>query len=554
MVRNNFKSAMLASNSGNQRVRSSKSSVYTTTENGALTYKSTGTKVLDFYSRVGSMHTQPIVAEKLFDEAYSENESLAVLTLFWLRDILQGSGQMYLFRRLFARLVIKNRKLAIDLLPLIPAYGRWDDVLALCDTSIKDQAYALYAKTLIADAKEANGKNIGKARISLASKWAGTEGSGKTSRKYARLLRAALAKELHTLFTSQDYRNLITFLRSHLDLVETKLVNKDLASIDYKKLPSKAIHKYGKSKVRKGKNSTQPGVFRRRDYQRYSTFLADQRKKVERGEKLDIKANTLMPYEIVVNLRKLQGSTRSNCVLRSNNLQYRATDPLAELQWEALPNYFPEPINAVFIADTSGSMSDMVATNVTAMDVAISVALYGATKNKSDAWKDMVITFSHSPEVVDLSKYSNIAQKLCAIYNTDTGNDTNLQAVFDLILARAKKYKLSNADMPKYIVIASDLQFNNLVGISTTNHKAIIKAYKDAGYTAPNIIYWRIGGTVQESPVQFNANGVGLVSGFSATNYATLFEAKVIQPVQVMLDKLLSERYQPIQQVLNKYT
>ena len=72
---------------------------YTTTENGALTHKSTLNKVYDMFAFGGAMRNRTLEdCVLLFKEAYEENPSLAVKCLFYLRDVLKGQGERRFFR------------------------------------------------------------------------------------------------------------------------------------------------------------------------------------------------------------------------------------------------------------------------------------------------------------------------------------------------------------------------------------------------------------------------------------------------------------------------
>jgi len=100
------------------------------TENGAIGYKTTGKTLVDLNFALSSMRnmSDDAIWEK-FLLAYNENPMLAILWLFFARDAREGCGERRTFRIIFERLSRENPDIAIKLLPLIPFYGRWDDVV-----------------------------------------------------------------------------------------------------------------------------------------------------------------------------------------------------------------------------------------------------------------------------------------------------------------------------------------------------------------------------------------------------------------------------------------
>lgn len=64
---------------------------YTSTENGAVTHKSTGTNLYDMFALGASMRNRPdddVVL--MFKKAYDENPEYALKCLFYLRDVIGG--------------------------------------------------------------------------------------------------------------------------------------------------------------------------------------------------------------------------------------------------------------------------------------------------------------------------------------------------------------------------------------------------------------------------------------------------------------------------------
>lgn len=68
-----------------------KATNYTYTENGAITHKSTLNKVLDMFAMGGACRSrseEDIIV--MFDNAFKEDEVLALKCLFYLRDVRGG--------------------------------------------------------------------------------------------------------------------------------------------------------------------------------------------------------------------------------------------------------------------------------------------------------------------------------------------------------------------------------------------------------------------------------------------------------------------------------
>ena len=105
--------------------------------------------------------------------------------------------------------------------------------------------------------------------------------------------------------------------------------------------------------------------------------------------------------------------------------------------------------------------------------------------------------------------------------NMDWGGSTNLQGVFDMVLERAKRFKLDQSEMPKCIVIVSDMEFNqcdNQCSLRQTNFESIKSKFEASGYVMPTLVFWNVrsSSSNQQFPVSATEDGVILLSGFSA--------------------------------------
>ena len=106
----------------------------THTENGALTYKSTGDSLLNFFSLAGAVRDrseQDVI--ELFRKAWREDANLAMKMLFYFRDIRGGQGERKLFRTIISFIAKQGAKsLSIHRnFSHIPEMGRWDDFFGL---------------------------------------------------------------------------------------------------------------------------------------------------------------------------------------------------------------------------------------------------------------------------------------------------------------------------------------------------------------------------------------------------------------------------------------
>jgi hypothetical protein len=171
----------------------------------------------------------------------------------------------------------------------------------------------------------------------------------------------------------------------------------------------------------------------------------------------------------------------------------------------------------------------------------VSLGLYLADKNKG-AFKDTFLTFSEAPKLMNLK--GNILDKIKQISSSEWGMNTNLHAAIQKILDVAVKGKVPAEDMPKVLLILSDMQFDHCARYDDSAIQMIARKYEAAGYTVPQIVFWNLN-AADNVPVKFNAKGVALVSGFSPSIVKSVLSADLedFTPEQIMLKTIMSERY-----------
>jgi hypothetical protein len=473
----------------------------TYTQNGALSNKSTFNDVLNFFAS-GSIlrNSSPEYTLDLFKKAYSEDNLLSLKCLFYTRDVRGGQGERKTFRLILNWLGNNYPEIIRSNLDNICNFGRYDDLFCLVETQSGNIVFSYLEKQLYSDID--NFKHNKK--ISLLAKWMP---SINTSSSKTRLLAKKLCKELG--WSYKYYRKMLSQLRKHIDVVEKKLCNKEYSEIKYENVPSRAAMIYRK-------------CFSKKDSERYSKYLND----VQLGVK-KINSSVLYPYDIVRN------------VFNKNT-----EDKTLDLQWNALPNYLEgNDRNVLVVCDVSGSMMSSMNKNVRPLHVSISLAMYFAERNNG-IWKNTFITFSENPELQKI-KGDTIYQKVNSLQNSTWGYNTNLEGVFDCILNAAVKKSLTNDDMPKEILIISDMEFDEGLNDGFTNHKNIISKYKSYNYDVPKIIYWNVNSINKQYPVTVNDYNTCIISGCSPVILKSIFnkEKVSITPLDVMMNTLNADRY-----------
>ena len=488
----------------------------TETLNGDVAYRSTTNCLLDFFSKAGALRGRDKeTIQKWFSHAYYENPDYAMKCLFFSRDIRQGLGERNLFRDCLEWLGKNKKESLIRNLKYIPEYGRWDDAVYILsvvrDKSVRDSVYELLKKQFDEDLT-AVAKSY--ANISLLGKWLP---SINTSSFEARRLAKGIIRRFG--ITAKDYRKSLSALRSKISIIENNLRVRDY-SFDYSKIPSKAMMKYRR-------------CFFRNDEERYTSYLDE----VESGKK-KINVSTLNPVDIVRQCKEVAWNDPTQ--LTDNERK------MLDVAWKSLPDY-TNGEDAIVVADVSGSMHRTGNNNnVRPIDVSISLALYYAEHN-TGAFKDHFIIFSHNPSLVSISKVKSedIFAKVEYVRSFDEWTNTDLDAVFELILRTAIKNKIPQDKLPKRIYIISDMQFDrgmDNAGLDTFNRYR--KLFGDQGYSLPQIVYWNVNdyGT---TPVTSNEQGCCLVSGYSSRMFG-MVTSEDINPINVMMDILDSDRYKDI--------
>lgn len=471
---------------------------WTKTENGADAKNTTDSALLDMFATIGSMRSRSEneIIQK-FELAFQEDPLGAMRCLFYARDIRGGLGERRVFRVLLPHISVRHTEELRNNIRFIPEYGRIDDFYSLIGTPLEEKMWEIVRYALSADkASMEEG-----CPCTLLAKWLKkADASSPNTRK----LGIYTAKKLG--MSVYDYKRLCVKLRKYIDVVEQRMSAREWDMINYPAVPSRAMMNYRKA-------------FARHDQERFNEYL----NKVQTGEQ-KINSATLYPYDIVEKI-----------------LYHNEDSKVLEAQWNNLPNYVDGDVNAVVMADVSGSMSGRP------MATSIGLAMYFAERNKG-AYHNLFMTFSGNPKFVEV-KGKTITQKINFISKAEWGGNTDLEKALLKILDVAIENHCSQVEMPKSLIIISDMEIDRC---THQNHREnfydyVSRVYEEHGYKIPNVVFWNVDSRHDVFLADKNRKGVQLVSGQSASTFKNLIGCVDKTPVEMMYEVLNSERYQAIQ-------
>ena len=493
---------------------------FTYTENGGITHKTTKSDLLDMFA-MGAAYRNRSDADviNLFKNAYAENPVYALKCLFYIRDVRGGQGERRFFRVCMRWLANADVQAARRNLIHVPEFGRWDDLYEFVGTRLEADAFAIMKHQLALDVQCKT--------PSLLAKWLKSENTSSVeSRQLGRITRN------YFNMTARQYRKTLSVLRQRINVLERLMSENRWDEIEFDKIPSRAgmIYKnaFARHDLERAKNE---------NVQTYADFAKDTTKKVN--------AKVLYPYECVAEAVKVGH--------RSYTYNFDDTNRLmVNKYWDNLADYFNNAtFNGIAVVDTSGSMTGSQAS--APINVAISLGLYCAEHN-SGPFANYYISFASRPQMIRTDGV-DFVDKVDRIYRTNLVDNTNIEAVFDLMLNVAKRPGVKESDIPKNVIIISDMEFDSAVGsfwsrsnINSNNVETVLEGvarkWARYGLELPHLIFWNVDARQNNIPMLGNGRA-SFVSGFSPSIFETIMSGKT--GYDLMMEKLNTERYACIQ-------
>jgi hypothetical protein len=471
----------------------------------------------------------------LFCKAMNENLEYAIKWLFFVRDVRGGIGERDVFQRFYMQYAKLYPNEAKTTLKLVAEFGRWKDVIDIINMDIENMlgGMELVKNVLNNDIQNCMVGNP----ISLLAKWMPSiNASGKTRRQAKRFIE-------YFGLTNESYRKMLSKLRAYLDVTEVKTCSNRWDEIDYNKVSSNANKRY-------------LNAFKKHDGARY----------IEHCEKaMDTSANAgvkmhsgvLFPHEIWAKYTQLPGlgySYNFERVYLGTPSSTSTADVSLEALWKNLPDLI-DCGNTMVVVDGSGSMTMNCAGGVKPINISRSLGVYFAERCRGE-FHNILMEFSNRPKLIDLNGCETLRDKILELNKYTDCSNTDIEAVFMLVLQTAINSKMKQSDLPDRILIVSDMEFD--CATNNTKHRVygmkalfdeLADRYAEYGYKLPKLVFWNVNSRTKTIPMTENEMGVIMVSGFSP-NIMSMVMSNQTDPWLALKEKLDSERYACISDIL----
>lgn len=469
------------------------------TKEGAKAYKNAVNMCVEFFSKAGSLYATPkkksfysgeTTALDLFVNAFTEDQVTSLKLMLWLRDCRGGAGNRSGMREIIQFLAGTDPKLVSLNMHQIPIYGRWDDLKALFNTPLREEAGQFWAEAI-------DGGDI------LAAKWA--------KREY-KPIREALG------LSEAEFRKMLASIRKD-HIVEHKMCQKQWDKINFEHVPSVAMARYTKA-------------FDKHAHDKFQAY----KDAVVKGE-AKINSSVLFPHDCV--RTSLYGEPQTA------ELQFDALPNYMEGT--------DEKIMVICDTSGSMGQTIGGSVLAVHVSMGLSLYCSSRLPEDSPFYKRF-IGFCSESKLIDWRKLTfTKALRSRAIFNGAVGS-TRIDLALKLILDIAKAKDIPQRLMPTTLLIISDMQFHEGAtnyGYNWNTHALdekesfteIEKAMRDfdqAGYLRPKILYWNTAG-YEGQQATVNDNNIGLISGFSTGILKAVFAGEDFTPAAIMYRAL--EKY-----------
>lgn len=582
-------------------------------ENGDLSHETSGCLGLDFSFKLVRGLSKTEIESKVL-EIIGTGDVNQIVDLFVLmfvtRNCRGGKGERDLFVDIFLSLYTLFPSTCHSLLPLIPKFGRWGDLVTIAENSDKlgvldGEFYdfsnpipryhrGLSSKVYLKDiCMRELGKQIAEdhrkskdSSISLAAKWAPRENGAFQKRHsiafdaYVNEVLGNLDDDLSEKQKRAKVRKIVSSLTTRLDVTEQKMCSHRYSEINYETIPSVCLNKFRKAHLNEkitsedtiSEDTISEDAMKRtvsmgsKERNTGDRFPDDEDRVLGRKHLLEttrnggIKGGQLHPHDIVSKFLYQYSSSSWRKIGVVSKLSSSEKE-LLEAQWVDLRSKLSSKDfgNMIAIADVSGSMNYGVS-NVRPIEVSVALAIL-LSEVCHPAFRNRAITFSETPSWVIFSPTDTLEQKIQKVTadHNDAGN-TNLIRTFEMIIEVARENNLRSEDFPT-LVIFSDMQFDSAVTDFTLSENKIPSTFaiidgmfSQSGFKRPKIVYWNLNCKDSGTPVLGIIPDTVLLSGYSPSLFKYLLfdeEVEEMTPLTIYRNMIDDEQYDDVRSILS---
>jgi hypothetical protein len=226
--------------------------------------------------------------------------------------------------------------------------------------------------------------------------------------------------------------------------------------------------------------------------------------------------------------------------------------------------------NCIAMCDFSGSMDGVP--KLVSMALGMLIAEVSGTHK--------FLTFDSEPKWHQMQADQDILQRVQAMGNIGHGLSTDFQKAMDLILSDVKARRLRPEEIPKDLIVFTDMGFDQACGSSEesaytghsyrhvvktapwqTHIQMIREAWKRAGedmhgvpFVPPRIVVWNLRAEYKDFHAEAKEEGVIMLSGWSPSLFKVIQETRVevLTPMQGLRLQLDDPMYDVIRQRLRQ--
>lgn len=448
----------------------------------------------------------------LLNESWKISPQDTLRIMFFTRDINGGRGNKFIFREMCNWLLKTHPEEMKRLFIHIPFFGTWKDLFNIfVGTEIEEIVLKYFVNKLQKNFNYLCSNNLELIDWGVV-KYAPTEGSS-LDKKYQ-----IVSKIINLLkITKEVYRKkYIRPLRRLNPSVEEYMCGGRWSEIDYSKLNSGSFKKYKKS-------------FIKHDLERFSKYMIGYQ---------PIRSNHIELFDMInsyINFALPKSINRSFCL---------------EKKWNEYINTHKKLNNMLCVLDISESMfSKITNTKYSSIDVCLGIGILSSLlKSPTSPFFRKWLSFSQYP-ILESFEGEDLYDILKNIDYTKWSNSCDIEYIFTYVLDQLKSYNVNNQDVPKYILVITDINFSFCVeNFEEVDWKKLKEEYNDNGYEIPILIFWDTTSHSSKIPSIYQNDSSDeyyciVIDGYDTDIINKLINGDVVPPFKIMKNILDSERY-----------